>query len=739
MPLLSVLKSQASSLKPLLLLVALLVAPPQVLARPLALEAPPVDPLEEPLAPFAPLKARTGAEEDRLHAAALFAAGRMAEQKQDYAHALPFYERALRYDPSGVAILEEIVPLAFNLGRSAEAVRYALLAAEADTSDPTLLRRLALYLSQSGDFRRAIKLYEKALAAPEKKPSPTTVLLSMELGRLYFLTRQHAKAAERFTLVAKAMEDPKAFGLDDTLKKAILDESHTTYQLFGETFLDAGMLNEALRAFEKSNSAKPNAARRAFALARVAARQKNAAEALSQLSTYFATHSADEGTAACELMADLLDKAGRSAEVAPRLAELAAADPENIPIAYSLAKRYAHDKRTAKAIAAYKSLIDKSPAKAPIEAYSDLAALYFEQHEAGPLLEVLGKLAATHGSLVALEEQAGKFAADKSVGEALTAAARAPAPTGKGSYGSAAAMAHLAMLRKDPALARTFVDRAAAADAKQAPGLALALSLEALLGTRFAEGIALLERGLALAQTNDQKAGFHFYLAGALEMDGHTDRALEHARAAAEADPKSVRFESRKAWILYHAKRYGDARLAYQQFLEKHSANYESTDVRELLRDARLVLSNIEVAQGHLPQAEEWLEQVLDEFPEDVGASNDLGYLWADRGKRLEAAHRLIQHAVAAEPDNVAYRDSLGWVLFRLGRYAEAVEHLKKATAGPSPDAVVLDHLGEAATKQGDRRLAAEAWTKAEEAFKKEHDAAKAAAVAKKRAALGAP
>ena len=60
---------------------------------------------------------------------------------------------------------------------------------------------------------------------------------------------------------------------------------------------------------------------------------------------------------------------------------------------------------------------------------------------------------------------------------------------------------------------------------------------------------------------------------------------------------------------------------------------------------------------------------MLDEFPDDAGAMNDLGYLWADQDKNLQRARRMIRKAVDAEPDNAAYRDSLGWVLFRLGRY----------------------------------------------------------------------
>ena len=135
----------------------------------------------------------------------------------------------------------------------------------------------------------------------------------------------------------------------------------------------------------------------------------------------------------------------------------------------------------------------------------------------------------------------------------------------------------------------------------------------------------------------------HFYLAGALEMSGRTDEAIEAARKAAELQKDSPRFASRVAWIQYHAKRYDAARQSYLALLEKFDKNHDSPEVREVMRDARLVLSNICVIEGKMAEAEEWLEQVLDEFPEDVGALNDLGYLWADAGKHLERALQMIQ------------------------------------------------------------------------------------------------
>jgi tetratricopeptide (TPR) repeat protein len=114
-----------------------------------------------------------------------------------------------------------------------------------------------------------------------------------------------------------------------------------------------------------------------------------------------------------------------------------------------------------------------------------------------------------------------------------------------------------------------------------------------------------------------------------------------------------------------------------------------------------------------MDDAEEWLEQVLDEFPEDIGAMNDLGYLWADRGKSLGRSLRMIEKAVAAEPDNGAYRDSLGWVLYRLGKYGEAVLELRKAVSTEEPDPVILDHLGDALLRTGDSAGAVDSWQQA--------------------------
>ncbi len=271
-------------------------------------------------------------------------------------------------------------------------------------------------------------------------------------------------------------------------------------------------------------------------------------------------------------------------------------------------------------------------------------------------------------------------------------------------------------------LAGEYFALAVAAAPKRAAERTLTWGLEMLAASQFAQSIEVFRQGIDQHVLPAENPAFHFYLAGALAMGGQTDEALAEARRAAELQPESARFASRIGWILYHAKRYDDARAAYAEFLRRFDANYDSADTRDVLHDARLVLSNIEVLTGNMADAEEWLEQVLDEYPGDAGAQNDLGYLWADQGKHLERALGMLQEAVAAEPKNLAYRDSLGWAYFRMHRYGEAVAELQMATAVEKPDGIVLDHLGDALFAQGDTPAALAAWTKAAGAFDKEDD-----------------
>jgi tetratricopeptide (TPR) repeat protein len=91
-------------------------------------------------------------------------------------------------------------------------------------------------------------------------------------------------------------------------------------------------------------------------------------------------------------------------------------------------------------------------------------------------------------------------------------------------------------------------------------------------------------------------------------------------------------------------------------------------------------LSTVYSAAKKSAEATEQLQLILEQDPNDATANNDLGYMWADEGKNLAEAEKLIRKALAldreertkgkavgpdADRENAAYADSLGWVLFR--------------------------------------------------------------------------
>jgi tetratricopeptide (TPR) repeat protein len=232
----------------------------------------------------------------------------------------------------------------------------------------------------------------------------------------------------------------------------------------------------------------------------------------------------------------------------------------------------------------------------------------------------------------------------------------------------------------------------------------------------------VFRQAIAENPPRDQSAAYHYYLASALAMSEKTEEAVRYARRAAALRTNSARFQGRIPWILYHAKHYDQAEEEYLRLLEKFDNKYDSPGDREALHDARLILSNICVLQDRVPEAEEWLEQVLDEFPEDIAALNDLGYLWADQGKHLHRALRMVRLAVEGDPENEAYRDSLGWAHFRLGQYEDAVRELERAANVDDPDGIILDHLGDAYLETNDTEKALATWRRAAEVFRSQKE-----------------
>ena len=688
--------------------------------------------LEDIPQPMTARRPRTEAEREHLEALALFAAGRTHERREQYVEALRCYQRALRYDPQSAEVDWAIVRVAFRLKRYAEAARYALLPIELKDAEPLLLRRLAVYLSEENDWGRGVALYEKALAANgQGKETATDVLLRMELGRIYHFTEKYQRAADNFARVLVALDHPEKVGIDQQFAKALLGDAAATYQTMGDCFLAVGRPQEARAVFEKAERRKSNKALWQFELARVLVKSGKPAEALTALEAAFAEHLRDEGTVPYETLADVLGALGKKKELIERLEKLRAAQPSDASLGYYLAAQYRAAGKPDKAEALYVALLKQRPAAA---GYRGLVEIYRQGKRFDALLALFGGMLEKTSVLETLGAESQTISGDAEAMRGIVAAGRAmlKADPAKFGYGARLAVALLALEAKQYETASEFFQLTLATKPKAAAEVLMAWGVGLLMAERSAEAVKVFQRGIDEKLLPEENPAFYFYLAGALGVAGRTDDALAAARIAAEKKKDSARFRGRVAWVLYGAKRYDEARKAYESLVGEFDTERDSAETRDVLREARLALSNLAVLRGDMPGAEEWLEEVLDEFPDDEGALNDLGYLWADQNKELSRAKRMIEQAVKAEPDNMAYRDSLGWVLFRLGQLPQAVVELEKAAADKKPDGTVLDHLGDAYVRMNRRDKALEAWRKAVDAFRRDKAADKIQAVEKK-------
>lgn len=118
-------------------------------------------------------------------------------------------------------------------------------------------------------------------------------------------------------------------------------------------------------------------------------------------------------------------------------------------------------------------------------------------------------------------------------------------------------------------------------------------------------------------------------------------------------------------------------------------------------------------------KAEERFRELLALDPENAGALNYLGYMFADRGVHLDEAHDLIQKALDVDPENGAYLDSLGWVYYRQGKLDLAAKYLERSLAEYQKDPVVLTHLGDVYFEQGRVQEAKKHWSRSLEEWRR--------------------
>jgi tetratricopeptide (TPR) repeat protein len=124
----------------------------------------------------------------------------------------------------------------------------------------------------------------------------------------------------------------------------------------------------------------------------------------------------------------------------------------------------------------------------------------------------------------------------------------------------------------------------------------------------------------------------------------------------------------------------------------------------------KLTLGSTFERQRKYGEAEEIFRQIIAADPKNADALNSLGYMFADRGQRLDEAVSLVQRALAVEPDNPAYLDSLGWAYYKQNKFDLAEKPLRDAAKQLPTISVIQSHLGDLLNRRGLYQEAIDAW-----------------------------
>ena len=412
------------------------------------------------------------------------------------------------------------------------------------------------------------------------------------------------------------------------------------------------------------------------------------------------------------LLARHLEGAGRISEAVDAYKRAIALDPKSAELHAELAGLYARDDKAVEALTQAEAALAIDPAN--LDANQIIGTVYAEYGERKTPLRPGENPSTYHARAIAAFEKAMGDGSDIGVNYLL---ARLYLQTG--------AFARAVPLLKRvvdarPGLAEAAVLLSTAQESAGMPDAAVE-TLETLLGQnpgsyraqiRIAEIREQQEKwsaaadAYAKAQKLNPRAPLSTRRAVALLSSGRAGEARTVAQQAiAAGGPESK--EPALLYLLAESQRVTkdlDGALATAQKLLTANPN----DVRALH-----VMSLILQDKGDVKGAEKSLRDLIARDPLDANALNSLGYMFAERGEKLDEAVTLLQRALKVDPGNPSFLDSLGWAYFQQGRFDLADGPITEAAGKLKDNSVVQEHLGDLRFKQQRYGEASAAWERA--------------------------
>ena len=580
--------------------------------------------------------------------------------------AIDYYKDALKLDPTSAVIAQELSEFYLQAGQVERAGEIANDLVKADGTSAAAHKLLArIYSRQAGDpeqgrvdqnmLKQAIAEYQKVVQLDPKD----TESLSM-LARMYRVTHDEASAEKTYRSILAA--DPN--DADALTGLAAL-------------FADRGDLPGAIRMLKEA-AQKSSDPRTIVTLAELYEQNRqynDAADTWQQ-----ALPLTNGNVRVRRAWAGDLYLAGRIDEALGVYKDLATEDPKNQEFQLRLADIYERKRDYANAHASLAAA--KGIANGPEVRYAE-----------AQLLSAEGKTAEAVTILEALLKE-----------------------TRKNAYSDQERDARLGLL---DSLARMYKTLNRTADAvatfRQIPdlnprlGSRVAVEIVDVYATAKDFKTALTEADDALRKFRGERPVI-FAHAALLSSMGQYDKAIAELRALPDSsEDRDVLITI--AQVQDKAKRFADEAKTLDA-AEKLAANDPDKLAIAFMRGAMYERDK------KFDQAESLFRKIIDGDPNNAGALNYLGYMYADRNIKLDEAVKLIDQALVLDPGNPAYLDSLGWAHFRLNQLDKAAGELTEVLTKVTNDPTIHDHLAEVYFKQGKFRDAAQHWQSAVDQMK---------------------
>lgn len=209
----------------------------------------------------------------------------------------------------------------------------------------------------------------------------------------------------------------------------------------------------------------------------------------------------------------------------------------------------------------------------------------------------------------------------------------------------------------------------------------------------------ILERTLNLVDTIPQipiSIGFFFM------QRNKNDIAFTIFKEASLKFDKNSRFPYFASLALWNMKK--DKESVYYA---RQAYNLDSSEIDYLIH-LGMLYDNLKLYDS----CDYFYEKALEIDEMNPLVNNNYAYSLSVRGENLNKALKMIDIALAAEPENPSFLDTYGWIQFKLGNTDKAIEYINKAIKIGDVSAEVFEHLGDIYNMLGNKNEAEKIWRK---------------------------